>query len=171
MTSMRRMLRLRLAALVVVPGLTLGLLAGLSNAASAAQVTQLSVPATHGTAATQGPAREAVSQQSTITCTLSIADPHQSGHVPGMVNVVATWSCTSPVSSLSMTVTLYRNGSQVAQGSFANAGKASLKGNAAAPCVSGSYYGTAGGTVVFPPNYEPPSSTLFVQSATVSITC
>lgn len=171
MRSTHRMLRLRLAVLVLVPGLSFGLFAGLSNAAPAAQVTQLSIAAAQGTATTQAPTHEAVSQQSTITCTLSIANPHQSGHVPGTVNVVATWSCTSAVSSLSMTVTLFRNGSQVAQGSFANAGKASLKGNAATPCVSGSYYGTAQGTVVFPPNYEPPSSTLFVQSATVSITC
>jgi hypothetical protein len=39
------------------------------------------------------------------------------------------------------------------------------------PASPENYYGTAEGTVVFPPNYEPPSATLFVQSATVSITC
>jgi hypothetical protein len=170
MKSMRRTLRTRLAAAVCVPGLAFALLAGLAGAASAAQDTQQSAAATQGTAATRGIARQAVAQQ-TISCTLSIGNPHKSTHVPGTVNVVATWTCTAPVSSLSMTVRLFRNGVRVAQRSFSNSGRSFLSGNAAASCVSGNYRGNATGTVVFPPGYEPPSSTLFVRSPLKSITC
>ena len=70
-----------------------------------------------------------------------------------------------------MTVRLFRNGSQVSEASFSNSGQAFLQGNAAATCRNGNYYGTATGTVVFPPGYSPPSSTLNVQSSTVNIVC
>lgn len=112
-----------------------------------------------------------VAAQTTITCTLAIQNPHNSSHVPGTVNVVATWTCTAPVSSLSISVQLFLNGVQVASGANSNAGQAFLQGNAATTCVPGEYFGTASGTVVFPPGFVPPSGSGSVGSPTVLITC
>jgi hypothetical protein len=109
--------------------------------------------------------------QTTITCTLAIQNPHNSSHVPGTVNVVATWACTAPVSELSIDVQLFLDGVQVGQGSNANAGSAALQANAAATCVPGQYFGTAQGSVVFPPGFVPPSGSASVQSPTVLISC
>lgn len=109
--------------------------------------------------------------QTTITCTLQIDNPHSSSHVPGTVNVVARWTCTAPVTSLEISVQLFLNGVEVASGANDNAGQAFLQANAATTCVPGEYSGTASGTVVFPPGFEPPSGGGSVASPTVLITC
>ena len=114
---------------------------------------------------------KSVSAQTTITCTLTIDNPHQSTHAPGKVNVVSKLTCTAPMSSVSMTVTLYRNNAPVGQNSCSNAGNPALRCNAAAPCVKGSYVGTSTGTAVAPPGFKPPSQTKTVISNTVPITC
>jgi hypothetical protein len=108
---------------------------------------------------------------SAITCTLAIQNPHNSKHVSGTVNVVATWTCDAPVSSLSMAVALYFEGAPVRRATFRNAGQPSLQGNAAFPCAPGNWQGRAVGTVVFPPTYDPPSATLNVVSPVVPLGC
>lgn len=103
----------------------------------------------------------------TITCYTNFQDAHESSHVPATVNVVATVNCLfddglpAPVTSLTLRVQLfygtYPNGVLESEGDFANEGQSSLSGNAAAPCVPGYYYGYGYMTVVFPPNYAPPT--------------
>lgn len=109
---------------------------------------------------------------STITCTAQIQYPHNSSHVPGTVNVVATVSCDAPVTSINMTVNLYYNAVQVASQSFSTAGSAFLQGNAAQdPCLPGAYQGTASGTIVFPPGYVPSPQSFDIASPVVPISC
>ena len=167
MNSKNRMLR-RCVAAAVVAAFTA--FAGVSGAASAGSHSSRQAATATVTLKLLQPAAADVAQQ-TITCTLSIDNPHKSTHVPTTVNVVAHWACTAPVASLSLSVKLYRGVVQVGSGNSSNAGQAALNGNAAANCVNGQYLGTATGTVVFPPGYTPQSSTRSVQSPVVSITC
>ncbi len=111
---------------------------------------------------------------SEITCQLKANNPHNSTHVPGTVNMVATIICTGPVSQLSINAGLYYNGSLIATGSKSNSGSATVQANAATSCVSGTYQGGATGSVVFPSGYEPPTSNFNGQqgwSTAVSIKC
>lgn len=109
----------------------------------------------------------------TITCTLNVQNPHNSSHVAGTVNVVATITCDAPVSALAINVGLYFNGALVASsGPVTNAGSAFIQGNAAVPCANGTYTGGATGAVIFPAGFSPPSGTWpEVFGNTVSITC
>ena len=111
------------------------------------------------------------SPQATITCNLTIDDPHKSTHVPETVNVVSHVTCDNVVSSISITTKLFRGGIQVASSNSFGAEVFMLNGNAAANCVNGEYGGTADATVVFPPGYEPPSESGHVASSVVNITC
>lgn len=106
-----------------------------------------------------------------ITCTLRVDNPHNSTHVPGAVNVVATALCSSAVSSINMLVGMALNGVEITRSSFGNSGSAFLQGNAAAPCVSGTYQGAAAATVTFPPGYVPSTSTMNANSARLPIGC
>jgi hypothetical protein len=113
-----------------------------------------------------------IKPQTTITCTLAVQYPHNSTHVPENVNVVATIACTAPVSELGITVGLYFNGALVASGTNTNAGSPAIQGNAATPCVSGTYTGGAVGAVIFPPGYVPPEGSMGeVYSPSIAITC
>lgn len=110
--------------------------------------------------------------ESVIVCTLSIDYPHESSHVPGTANVESNWSCTAPVASLSMNVGLiFDHFDLTAEGSFSNAGLASLQGNAASDCFPGEYNGTSNGSVVFPPGYEPSPQSSAVESPDTFLTC
>lgn len=55
--------------------------------------------------------------------------------------------------------------------SFKNAGRKALNGNAASACIPNDYYGTASGTVVFPPGFSPRKSSGNVQSVTKFVPC
>lgn len=85
-----------------------------------------------------------------IVCELQINNAHKSTHVPGTINITATWSCTAPVSSLAIAITLYRNDIYVSEGSNSNSGSSSLQANAYNGCDTGSYQGVAIGNVTFP---------------------
>lgn len=111
------------------------------------------------------------STQSVITCTIQAQYPHDSSHVPGTVNEVGTITCTSPVSSLSITVELYYSGVLVASSSKSNGGQAFIAHNAATSCVPGYYQGRATGYVVFPPGYVPPSGFIGHTSPSVFVDC
>jgi len=107
-----------------------------------------------GTRHANGPA----STTASISCSLTIDYPHASSHVPENANVVAHWRCTAPVSSLEMDVQLYYGPFEVGTGHSANCCSSSLNGNAAASCLTGTYYGYVQGTAVSPPGYTPPSA-------------
>jgi hypothetical protein len=116
------------------------------------------------------PARGLAGTTSTITCALTIDYPHASSHVPETANVVAHWRCTAPVSSLSMDVQLYYGVFEVGTGHSSNCCSSSLNGNAAANCLTGTYYGYVQGTVVFPPGYTP-SSAYRTNESSAYVTC
>lgn len=170
---MRRRIR---AVLVTVFAAIIGILvAGPAGAASGQAVALGTAPestATSVVVVSSSPAQTStVAPAATITCTLQVNYPHKSTHVPGMVNVTATLRCTAPVSSLSMVVGLYRNGSLVSSNRVSNAGSAFLAGNSATPCVSATYVGAARGGIVFPPGFSPPSGTVYAQSPAIGIRC
>jgi hypothetical protein len=107
-----------------------------------------------------------------ITCTIAIQYPHNSTHVPENVNVVGTITCTAPVSALGITVGLYFNSALVASNTSDNAGSAAIAGNAATPCVNGTYTGTDVGAVIFPAGFTPAEATWGqIYSPSLPITC
>jgi hypothetical protein len=118
--------------------------------------------------------------EAVISCTLNVQNAHNSSHVGGTINVVATIDCT-PVaaSSLSISVTLYKaycdsSCHQVPYGNTRtnrNTERASIQENSAAACTSGDYFGVAYGSIVSPPGYTPPSGTVSSVGATSHITC
>jgi hypothetical protein len=91
--------------------------------------------------------------------------------VPGTINITATYSCTAPVTSLSISIYLYLNDLFVSQGSAGNSGSANLQANAYSGCTTGTYKGVALGHVVFPPGYTPPASDGSVVSNSSFISC
>lgn len=96
----------------------------------------------------------------TITCVISIAQPHKSTHVPGTVNVVGKIDCTSAVFGMDIGVDLYRNGNLVSySGIKTNFGKAHIQNSAAETCHTATYRGKVSPwDVVFPEGYTPPSA-------------
>lgn len=113
------------------------------------------------------------STSSVITCTINAQHPHDSSHVGGTVNGVATISCSQAVSSLSITVELWYQDAAVVAGptSKSNFGRAFIKHNAATTCVPGYYRTVATGRVVFPPGYVPPSGTVGHYSPLIFVDC
>jgi len=100
-----------------------------------------------------------------ITCTVKINNPHNSNHVPGAANVTGTTSCTAPVSNIAARIGLYRNRTLVAESGTQNfPGKSYAQVNAAETCKDGTYSGRMAVTVKFPPNYTPPSTTVYVST-------
>lgn len=72
---------------------------------------------------------------------------------------------------MSLTITLERDRIPVMSMPFANAGAASLSGNTATLCVSGTYQGIATTTVTAPAFGWPPSRTWMKKSTLVPISC
>lgn len=126
-------------------------------------------PQTVVVTATRSAPNGGVGAQSIITCTISIDNPHKSGHVIGTANVVSHWVCSGFVPRLTLSTKLWRSGIQVGSGNSAANGSAWLNGNAAATCLNAQYQGTASGTVTFPPGYNPPSGSANVSSPVVAI--
>ena len=93
--------------------------------------------------------------ESSITCTISIDNPHKSTHVPTTVNVVSHWNCDAIVQKLTLDTKLYRGVQQVGSGHSEGTGTFVLNGNAAASCVNGQYLGEATGTSRIPPGLQP----------------
>ncbi len=106
-----------------------------------------------------------------INCTAKINDPHGSSHVGGTVNVTDTVTCDGIVSSIAVTTKLFRSGIQVnSQNSF-KIDTFIGGGNAAAPCLTAGYGGTADVTVAFPPGYTPAFESAHLASPVFFITC
>jgi hypothetical protein len=124
--------------------------------------------------ATVTAARAAMGQlgmQDTIVCSIFVDYPHKSTHVPGMVNVEARVVCTAPVSRIEGLVGLFRDGALVKSEPGGSFGSASLRWNAADPCVNGTYGGAALANVYFPAGYVPPTGQIGNRSIDVAITC
>lgn len=121
---------------------------------------------------TAQPAPGSAAAASTISCTLKIPNPHWSTHQPTSVDVVPTASCTAPMTSIQIEVSLYTGaGRLVGYNNKTNFGKAFYKLSAAANCVPGNYYGTANFTLTFPPGYTPSPQTIPLRSNTVFVAC
>jgi hypothetical protein len=108
---------------------------------------------------------------SVITCTFQINNAHKSSHVPGTINITASWVCTGAVAHLSIELTLYRNGLYVSSGSNSISGRSSLGANAYTGCDTGGYIGVAAGNVTYPPGYTPATKNEYVSTPSVYISC
>lgn len=106
-----------------------------------------------------------------ITCSIKVNYPHASHHVPGMANVTATLSCTAPVYSLAMTVTIVPPDGNSVSKPYSNMLSSSLGGNAATTCTSDYYSASAVGTVEFPIGFNPPGGTVAAYSPTLYVSC
>jgi hypothetical protein len=120
-----------------------------------------------------------VSPDATYSCTLNVQNPHNSSHVGGTINVVATISCGIAVTRMSLQVTFYkvvcdpRCGTVPygTTGSSVTYSNRTIQANSAAACSSGSYFGEAYGSIVAPPGFSPPTGTVEGPGATVAISC
>lgn len=109
---------------------------------------------------------------SVIRCDYKIDYPHNSGHNPGNVNVVARITCTNQVESITVDTKLFRSGIQVGSGHTTVPFAGFAQGNAAAPCINGaSWGGTVRYSVVPPPGYVPNPGVANAASLVVPITC
>lgn len=128
-------------------------------------------------AAQQGPTGNAYSAppagpdaRARISCKLSIEPPQVSTDTPGTVVVAATVACTAPVSTLGISVDLYRNGVVVgSSGPLSNNNSATIQANATTACSSNPadrYFGKVDGNVTYPPGYTPPSWSASTRSFT-----
>jgi hypothetical protein len=116
------------------------------------------------TAAPAATARPAAAT-ATINCTIHVQNPHNSTHVPGTINVVATVNCTAAVAHIALFVTLYKNGAYAGSGANDVYFTASDSENAAAGCTIGQYYyATASAEIWYPSG--PPQWTNVVNSPT-----
>ena len=106
-----------------------------------------------------------------ITCTVNVQNPHNSSHVKGTVNTIATIACTGAMSELAQYVGLYFNNVLVGESYNSNSGVASLTGNFATPCKSGTWMGASSYLQVPPPGYYPPYTEGEAVSTIVKITC
>jgi hypothetical protein len=157
-----------------------GVTVGAANASAQTRTPTPSVPHTRTGVAAHPPAITAVrttapgrlAAQDTITCTPNVQNPHNSTHVPGTVNVVATFSCTAPVTELNVDAALYRNGVLVAESGYNSVtGSSYAQNNAAEPCNNATYQGWGGFYVIFPPGYEPPAGSTSGFGNPAAITC
>ena len=105
-----------------------------------------------------GPGGASPQAGSSITCTISIDNPHKSTHVPTTVNVVSHWNLRCDRAEANTRHQAVPRSATSRFGTFRGERVPSvLNGNAAASCVNGQYLGEATGTVVFPLGYNPPS--------------
>jgi hypothetical protein len=106
-----------------------------------------------------------------INCLLRLDYPHNSSHVDGTVNVAAQVTCDTPVSSITLLLQLYYNGSVANSNINENAGQLSLYNQVAAPCINGGWQAHAETLVNFPPGVVPPSAYDSEDSQQISIDC
>jgi hypothetical protein len=119
-----------------------------------------------------GPATQtAIAPADVITCTVNVQNPHNSSHVGGTVNVISTILCTGAMSGLAQYVGLYYNNVLVGEAYNSNSGVASLTGNFATACKSGTYVGASSYLEVAPAGYVPAYTEGEANSNVVSITC
>lgn len=150
LNSVRRLLTL---GVTTAAAIALTVLPADAAPAPAPSTTTFSIPVTT-------PTRPAV--PNVITCTLSIAYPHNSHHMPGNVLVAANIQCSAAVKTMTISVRLYRTGTLVAVGGDTRAASPRVNGNAYTACVPtpATYQGVTQGTVTFPDGSVPPVANL-----------
>ncbi|CCB71388.1 hypothetical protein [Streptantibioticus cattleyicolor] len=133
-------------------------------ATTTASATTFTVPAgvTHATVSL-GTAHATVTRspataQTGVTCTLTVNTPiHTSTIVYGSASI----GCTAPVSQLTMSANLYKNGALAVAGDLMETwSSGSLSANAYTPYAPGTYQTGAQGTVTYPAGYTPPTGTM-----------
>ena len=151
----------------------------LMGAAVALAALALAVPSTAQAAPLANAHTRTVAPQTVITCVLNVQNPHNSSHVPGQINVVATFNCSAPTASLGISVTLWKSfcDPQCQQqpygstGTSNNTNSRSISAQSNGNCTPGDYVGVASARLVSPPGFTPPIATTGAQGNTVSITC
>lgn len=176
----RRPIGVGIAAAAVFLG-TLGAALAAPASAGAAATTRAAAPAAPGALPATGPASGVGTPTATnifgpapadiITCTVNVQNPHNSSHVHGTVNTISTILCTGAMSELAQYVGLYYNNVLVGEKYNSNSGSASLTGNFATPCKSGTYIGASSWLEVAPAGYYPPYSEGVAYSNVVKIVC
>ncbi|MFC0842788.1 hypothetical protein ACFH04_03410 [Streptomyces noboritoensis] len=107
-----------------------------------------------------------------IRCEGQVQRPHNSTHVPGTVNVVVTVSCSAPVPEITTRAALYKNGQLVNQSALRiQHNTRTAQNNAAVQCSPGNYRGWMYFKVVFPPGYQPPTSSTNGLGQEVALSC
>jgi hypothetical protein len=107
----------------------------------------------------------------TITCQVQVQYPHNSTHVPGMVNVVGTTKCDAPIASIVLSLVLLKEAQPVGRGISGRIVGAEAQVNAAAPCSPGLYTGLMAYWLVFPPGFFPPTAINLLSSPPIPIVC
>jgi hypothetical protein len=167
------------AAIIALASFTLGMLTPATASAADTRnagpsFSQIALKIPNPTASrTASPSVSGPKQIIVITCELSIDNPHNSTHVPGVINVEAHVSCTAPVTSIDLEVLLVGSDGTADLKPFGGVATASLEGNAVVPCNpdGATYEGVAQATVTWPPGFEPSSDTWPVDSPEVSLAC
>jgi len=114
----------------------------------------------------------AIAGKDVIVCVPNVQLPHNSKHVPGTINVVATVACTKKVKSIAVRTGLYRNRKRVKMsGTRYFPGSRFGANNAAVRCRPGSYLGAVSWTVRFPPGYVPSVLTKLAWGDTRKLSC
>ena len=104
-----------------------------------------------------------------ITCQLQVHYPHNSGHVPGTINVSSDILCSAVVDFIYSSTGL--RGAASGNG-WAQASNTGYKdSNAAANCVNGVYWGIGSGTITFPPGYTPHTANVSGSGVTRTVNC
>lgn len=114
-----------------------------------------------------------------INCQLQAQTPHNSSHVGGTINEIGTIECDAGVSSMTISVDLYKRvctpdcSWRLMKSSAPKLvfGSRRVQHNVAINCASGTYRGAMTGTVVFPPRYTPSAESGGAWSATRALTC
>jgi hypothetical protein len=111
--------------------------------------------------------------QDVIICEITVDNPHNSGHVPGTVNVVSHVNCTAPVAAIVEVVGLYFNqaDNRVGSGGDYRVWMPSLDVNAAANCVPGIYVAAGLAGIYAPPNYLPKYGEISAVSSAALLNC
>lgn len=103
---------------------------------------------------------------------INVQNPHESGHFPGTVVDTATETCTAPVQSIAISVTLWRQVTLVDySGTWNYFWTSSGSATASTPCSDDYYQGYGQVHVVPPPGYQPPSGDDSAWSAFLFVSC
>ncbi|MER6669709.1 hypothetical protein ABT256_34480 [Amycolatopsis japonica] len=107
-----------------------------------------------------------------ITCTPKVHHPHNSGHVPGTINVVVEVRCTAQVARIRIWARLYRDRTRVSVSDERNVHNTwGARNNAATDCRDGKYKGWIRYAVDFPLRFRPGSGESNGMGRLVRIVC
>ena len=88
-------------------------------------------------------------------CGIQVQDPHNSTHVPGSINVVATVNCSVAVSHIALFVTLYKDNAYAGSGANDVYFTGSDSANAATGCQLWHYYAASAQAEIWFPSGSP----------------